>query len=154
MTLPMSVQTPLVHVDVLVCWQSATAEQSWAWVSSHASTHTGLPTPPSAPHVWQHEFGASHEDAPHMTLWAPRSASLELTPPSGPEPDTLASEPVVPELEPVPPELEPAPPELDPAPPELEPESGLEGVSPPLELDPHPAIPASADNAMAIAEGK
>jgi hypothetical protein len=58
----------------------------------------------------------------------------------------LASGPFVPELESMAPVLEPES--------GLEPESVLEGVSPPLELDPHPAIPMSVDNAIAIAEGK
>jgi hypothetical protein len=75
-----------------------------------------------------------------MTLWAPKSASPELRPPSAPELGMLASESGVPELEPVAPELEP--------------EFGLEGAAPPLELDPHPAIPMSVDNAIAIPEGK
>jgi hypothetical protein len=73
MTWPMSVQTPFVHTEVLVCWQSAFAEQSWACVALHATTHAGSPVPPLGPHVWQQEFGASHvaPSALHVTLCAP-----------------------------------------------------------------------------------
>jgi hypothetical protein len=153
----MSVQTPFVHTAVLVCWQSASTEQSCACVLSHAITHAGVPVPPSAPHVWQQEFGASHEVAPHTTLWAPRSASLEPRLPSVPELDRVASDPAAPELElelETPeletPELEPEPPALDI--PELE--LVLEGAAPALGLDTHPAPPASVANAIANGESR
>jgi hypothetical protein len=80
----MSVQTPFVQVDVPVCWQSAAFPQSCAWVVSQASTHSGIPTPPSAPHVWQHEEGSPHIgmppslNMPHGTPAASWSSELDV----------------------------------------------------------------------------